>query len=104
MTDQRTASVLQVLQDENLDGLLFFGLPNIRYLCGFTGTDGALLIKSDETVFLTDSRYVTQANDQVSADRVHCYRSKLQAIADELRDGGCRKSRFRLRSGDCRPL
>ena len=94
VTDQRTASVLQILRDEDLDGFLFFGLPNIRYLCGFTGTDGALLIKSDETVFLTDSRYVTQANDQVSTDRVHCYRNKLQAIADELRDAGCRKVGF----------
>jgi len=71
-------------QAERLSATIIFGLTNIRYLSGFTGTDGVLLFLGDETVFLTDSRYITQAQAQVTADRVICYKNKLQSIADEL--------------------
>ncbi len=84
MFEQRNHLIWDILTDEMLDAVLIFGLPNIRYLCGFTGTDGVLLIKPNEAVFLTDSRYFDQAKNQVKADRVICYNNKLKAIADEL--------------------
>ena len=79
---------------ECLDALLFFGLPNIRYLCGFTGTDGVLLVTADNTVFLTDSRYQAQAAEQVVASRTHCYRKKFSAIVDELTVGQFKRVGF----------
>jgi Xaa-Pro aminopeptidase len=75
---------MQMLAAENLDALLFFGLPTIRYLCGFTGSDGALLVTADDSVFLTDSRYQSQAEAQVSAKRILCYKNKFSAILEEL--------------------
>jgi len=80
----RIESARQILITEDLDGLLFFGLPNIRYLCGFSGTDGVLFISPKESMFLTDSRYKTQAEQQVNTRRNICYKNKFSAVIDIL--------------------
>jgi len=64
--------------------MLVLGLVNIRYLCGFTGTDGALIVTGKRVVFLTDSRYTCQAQQQVTADEIIEYSDKLKAISAQL--------------------
>ena len=76
--------VRELLTSEKLDALLLFGLPSIRYFCGFTGTDGILLLTADETVFMSDSRYRKQAEEQVTADTIICYSNKHTAIVEAL--------------------
>jgi Xaa-Pro aminopeptidase len=44
-----------------IEALLVTALPNIRYLSGFTGSNGALLLTSERAVLFTDPRYQTQA-------------------------------------------
>jgi len=62
---------LQAALDENaLDFLLVTHLPNIRYLCGFTGSAGALLISDRGATFFTDGRYLTQARAEVAGARI----------------------------------
>jgi Xaa-Pro aminopeptidase len=46
------------------DTLLVSHLPNIRYLCGFTGSSGALLVGT-KSFFFTDGRYAEQADREV---------------------------------------
>lgn len=53
------------------DALLVMHLPNIRYLCGFTGSAGLLLVESDRATLFTDSRYTFQAREEVVGARVH---------------------------------
>ena len=84
MTTDRMARVREIMAAEQLDGLLLTSLPTLRYLCGFSGTDGVLFLSSEEVVFLTDSRYQTQARQQVQADRIVCYRKKNEAIGELL--------------------
>jgi Xaa-Pro aminopeptidase len=49
------------------DGLLVTTLVNVRYLTGFTGSNGALLLAADGSgTFLTDGRYRDQALDEVA--------------------------------------
>ena len=43
--ESRLRRVRDRLHDERLDGLLVSHLPNIRYLSGFTGSSGLLLIE-----------------------------------------------------------
>jgi Xaa-Pro aminopeptidase len=58
----------------------------LRYLTGFTGTNGACVVTPDERVFLTDSRYVEQAKQQVTEfSRVEASRELLGDLAARLR-------------------
>ena len=49
------------------DALVVFDLNNIRWLTGFTGSAGTLIVRSDEMVFVTDGRYGEQARAQFAA-------------------------------------
>jgi Xaa-Pro aminopeptidase len=93
ITDRRQrASAL--LAEYDLGALLFCARENLRYLCGFTGSDGVLLLTAWHSLFLTDSRYTTQAQTQVSADRVEEYRLQADAVVAALRDAGVRRIGF----------
>lgn len=52
------------------DALLITFLPDIRWACGFTGSNGILLIRADDAVFLTDGRYETQAAREIDGAHV----------------------------------
>ncbi|HLY98298.1 MAG TPA: Xaa-Pro peptidase family protein [Candidatus Angelobacter sp.] len=57
-----------------VDALLVTHLPNIRYLCGFTGSAGAMLIvagkKAPRVTLFTDGRYTQQAATEVQQGKV----------------------------------
>src|SRR3954447_7320292 len=61
----RADRLLDLLGERELDCLLVTNLLNVRYLTGFTGTNGACVVTREERLFLTDFRYVEQAEDQV---------------------------------------
>lgn len=82
MFKQRHGFIQQLLQEENLAALVVFGPADLRYLCGFTGSDGFLFITRSATSFHSDSRYQQQAQLEVCADQIYCYKNKLQALAD----------------------
>ena len=58
---ERQRALGELLAAEGLDGLLVQSLPNIRYLTGFTGSAGLLLVRGGELVLITDFRYAVQA-------------------------------------------
>jgi Xaa-Pro aminopeptidase len=58
------------LASTRVHGLLISHLPNIRYLCGFTGSAGLLLVEESGSVFFTDVRYDTQSHEEVKAAKV----------------------------------
>jgi Xaa-Pro aminopeptidase len=66
----RLKKLQTVFERDSLDALLVTHLPNIRYLCGFTGTSGVLAIFETGTVFLTDGRYSEQARAEVQGPRI----------------------------------
>ncbi len=71
MDYSRRQSALAVeLENLRVDALLITHLPNIRYLCGFTGSSGAMLMHAGRPVFFTDGRYTEQARQQVAGARV----------------------------------
>jgi Xaa-Pro aminopeptidase len=70
------------LSANRLDALLVTHPPNLRYLCGFTGSSGALLFTGRKRVFITDGRYSEQARAEVrSAQIVIARRGPLAAAA-----------------------
>jgi Xaa-Pro aminopeptidase len=66
----RLQCLRQALRQHRLDILLITHLPNLRYLCGFTGSAGALLVSESTAVFFTDGRYTAQARAEVQGARV----------------------------------
>jgi Xaa-Pro aminopeptidase len=66
----RIKKLQQILRNESLDVFLVTSLPHVRYLSGYTGTNGIILISPNNCVFLTDFRYQEQAKQQVKDVKV----------------------------------
>ncbi len=81
------------LASSRLDGLLVSHLPNIRYLCGFTGSAGLLLVEEAGSTFFTDVRYDTQGREEVKGAKVIIARKALwNALGERI---GARRPRSR---------
>ena len=83
--------------ERGLDAVLVTELLNVRYLTGFTGSNGALLLRTDSSparpadVFGTDGRYTTQAGTQVPDIELLVDRGTVAALVREAvrpRSGG----------------
>ncbi len=78
-----------VLTANHLDALLITHLPNVRYLCGFTGSAGSLVVTEDASLFFTDGRYTAQAKDEVKNAKVRIGdKAALAGAADWLEANG----------------
>ncbi len=74
------------MESNHLDGILFTSFENIRYFSGFTGSDGAFALTQKDAFFLTDSRYWTQADEEVRGSQIIHYKKKIDGIASLLLD------------------
>ncbi len=80
----RIEKLKKKIAGENLD-LLLVSLPaNLRYLCGYTGSNGLLLITGDESIFLTDFRYKEQVKKEVKGARVKIANRELISFLTEI--------------------
>jgi Xaa-Pro aminopeptidase len=64
----RGERLAKLVAERELDRLFVSDLTNVRYLTGFTGTNGACLVGDGELVFFTDFRYTERAKDEVSPE------------------------------------
>ncbi|HLG91492.1 MAG TPA: aminopeptidase P family protein [Acidimicrobiales bacterium] len=55
------------LAEAGCEALLVSNRSNVRYLCGFSGSAGLLLVLAEELVVLTDGRYATQLEAELEA-------------------------------------
>jgi Xaa-Pro aminopeptidase len=55
---------------EGIETLLVTHLPDVRWLCGFTGSNAALAVGGNKAALFTDGRYTAQAKEEVSGARV----------------------------------
>ncbi len=89
----RIARLALALREQSVDRLLVSAPVNVRYLCGYTGSNGQLLVDSGERSehrFFTDFRYVTQSAEQVPGEieREIAPGGLLEAAAGALGEGG----------------
>ena len=88
----RADRLTERLPDAGVDVVLVTDLVNVRYLTGYTGSNGLALIGPSTRVFVTDFRYVEQAAEQVdpSFDRLRASVDLLEAIQDAIPSGELR--------------
>lgn len=67
----------RLLGERELDALVVTNLVNVRYLAGYTGTNGACVVGEGLRAFLTDFRYTTQAGREVRGFEVEQGRQDL---------------------------
>jgi Xaa-Pro aminopeptidase len=85
----RADRLAQRVEELGLDLLLVSHLVNVRYLTGFTGTNGAFLVGPGHRVFLTDFRYVERAREEVpDFDRVRGREDMLESALEIALDAG----------------
>jgi Xaa-Pro aminopeptidase len=77
------------LDAERLNGFVVTHAANLRYLCGYTGSNGLLLFLNGRKTFLTDGRYTEQAHEEVEGARIVISKGALikdaAAMLDKLR-------------------
>jgi Xaa-Pro aminopeptidase len=81
MTDfrARQQQIAYVLADSGRDAFLVTHMPNARYLCGFTGSSGLLVVGPRRRTLITDGRYTGQARQEVQGANVVI--AKVAALA-----------------------
>jgi Xaa-Pro aminopeptidase len=78
----RRSRLARFFEEAKLNAILFTNLPNIRYLCGFSGSEGALLLTLDAAWLLCDSRYTEQAAGEVMGAEVReCAAVRMDTVA-----------------------
>jgi Xaa-Pro aminopeptidase/Xaa-Pro dipeptidase len=77
----RVAKLRSRLGGAGVDGVLITNLTNVRYLSGFSGSNGAMLVTEDGATFFSDPRYRARAADLVQGAEVVIYQDRL---TDEL--------------------
>jgi Xaa-Pro aminopeptidase len=71
MTDARCLKAAERIRELDLDGLLVTTAPNRRFLSGFSGSAGSLLISGRRRELFTDGRYTVQASQQARGYGIH---------------------------------
>jgi Xaa-Pro aminopeptidase len=72
------------LDAKRLDGFVITHPANLRYLCGYSGSNGLLLFLRGRRVFFTDGRYTEQARTEVRGARVVIAKGPLLEAASKL--------------------
>jgi len=86
LTTSRIARLRHALHDARANALLETHLPNIYYLCGFSGDSGALLVEQAAVTLFTDGRFTIQAKEETRGIRVHIHKGALlEAVGAHLR-------------------
>ena len=91
----RRARAAALLAEPKLDSLFVSNPHNVRYLTGFTGSNGALLLYADgRATFFTDPRYTVQSHAQVGC-RITIAKGPLTlAVLAEIRRNSLRRIGF----------
>ncbi len=83
MSVKRINELRKKLRESNLDGMIVNHGDYVRYLTGYTGSAGLLVIGPTQADFFTDFRYVDQSKEQVKGARVNIAKGDL---IDSLKD------------------
>jgi len=78
--EQRRRTLSARLPELKIDALLLSSPANVRYLTGYAGSNGILLLTKAESHFFTDPRYALEAAQQITC-KVHIEKKPLLVAA-----------------------
>lgn len=81
---KRIDGLRELLVENELEAMIVNNAANRRYLSGFTGTAGGVLVTREEALLLTDFRYTEQAKEQAPDLEVREFDDKLINLLAEL--------------------
>ncbi|MFU1794713.1 M24 family metallopeptidase [Paenibacillus azoreducens] len=84
MSNHRVLKLREAMQQKNVEALFVTSAINRRYLTGFTGSSGYVLITMNDAYLLTDFRYMTQATQQAKDFQVVEHVQGVSAAVKEL--------------------
>jgi Xaa-Pro aminopeptidase len=85
----RATRLRERLEEASVEALLVSNLSNVRYLTGFSGTNGFVLVTRESSTFFSDPRYAARAADLVEAADVAIYPSRLtELLGPRLAEAG----------------
>ena len=91
---ERVTQLAAQLPEKGLDALLISRPENRRYLSGFTGSAGYLLVTQQRQTLFTDSRYTEQAGNQSPHFEVIQMKPGLDWLTNALKETGCKRVGF----------
>ncbi|MDD3147148.1 MAG: aminopeptidase P family protein [Candidatus Riflebacteria bacterium] len=97
MNHSKRIAALRELFTDNYNGMLITNLNNVRYLCGYSGSCGTLLVTKKDAVFFTDFRYQEQSaaeigdaaeivifkNNQIETMKARIKKARIKALGVE---------------------
>lgn len=90
---KRVEKLREAMKELGVDAFLTENEINRRYLSGFTGTAGWLIVTMDDAALLTDFRYIDQATEQAAGFRiVNTQRKAISALQEEFGKLGVKKA------------
>ena len=96
MFSSRKRRVAAAAAGAGVDALLITHWPDVRYLCGFTGSNAAVVVRGARLTLFTDGRYTTQAAQEVEGAQVVIVQDKpvAQAACEFAIAGGAARVGF----------
>ncbi|MDQ0088233.1 Xaa-Pro aminopeptidase [Paenibacillus anaericanus] len=88
MANTRVIRLREALELQNLEAILITGEVNRRYLTGFTGSSGYVLITGQRAYLLTDFRYMVQASEQAVGFEIVEHAASVTDTLKELLEAG----------------
>ena len=80
---KRLERLKSIMKDNNYNAFYTSNITNVRYLSGFTGSSGFLLITDNDDHFFSDGRYTEQSKNEVHNQKIHITANHLKCINDE---------------------
>ena len=81
----RADGLAAAIAERELDALVVTNLPNVRYLTGFTGSNGICVVGREQRDFVTDFRYVEQVKREVEGfERIEGKQDLVGDVAERL--------------------
>lgn len=92
---EKIEKIVAAFEEQGLDGMLITSPYNRRYASNFTGSSGTVLISREKAVFITDFRYVEQAEKQcIGYEIVQQKGNMTEEIANKIVELGIKKLGF----------